>query len=120
MQLVINKSNGGFSLSQEALIRIAELKQGTNIRLSNSTYVLLNSAVTFISNGEEVTLDAYSFQSAELRCDKHLVQAVSELGVKAETEFSSLKIIEIPDNVKYKILNTEGVETVVDVNAYWE
>ena len=57
----------------------------------------------------EVFLD---FEGDFRRNDISLVQAVEELGRKANGRFSRLKIVEIPENHSYRIRDYDGVETV--------
>lgn len=53
------------------------------------------------------------------RNDPALVQMVEELGEDANTSYSRLKIIEIPDDVDFKIIHCSDAEIVVDKNRVW-
>jgi hypothetical protein len=45
---------------------------------------------------------------------------VQELGDKANTSFSKLSVIEIPDNIECFIQDYEGMEWVVEAHRTWE
>ena len=49
------------------------------------------------------------------RTDERLVKAVEKLGKKA----GDLIVIEIPDGIKYKIFNYDGLEFVAEEGHYW-
>ena len=93
MKVVINTSFGGFSLSEAAIERFCELDG-------------LNPA------------DFYP-QMVE-RNDPNLVQVVQELGVDAETLYSELKIVEVPDDVKWHIHEYDGMEHVAEDHRTWD
>jgi hypothetical protein len=48
-----------------------------------------------------------------------LVQVVEELGSAADGWASSLKVIEIPDNVEWKVEEYDGMEWVAEVHRTW-
>ena len=50
------------------------------------------------------------------RDDKLLIQVVKELGKEANGFAANLKIVEIPDDVDYKIYEYDGLEWVVYVD----
>lgn len=93
MKVVINTCFGDFSLSEAAISRFCELDG-------------LNPA------------DFYP-QMVE-RNDPNLVQVVQELGVAAETPYSELKIVEVPDDVKWHIHEYDGVEHVAEDHRIWD
>ncbi|MDN5446340.1 MAG: hypothetical protein L0F86_02995, partial [Lactococcus lactis] len=45
------------------------------------------------------------------RFDKVLVETIKELSDKANTRFSNLKVVEIPDGAEFEISDYDGVET---------
>jgi hypothetical protein len=92
MKVVINTCFGGFSLSEAAIQRFCEL-DGC-------------SPTDFWSGIVE-------------RNDPNLVKVVQELGVDAETSCSELKIVEIPDGVKWHIHEYDGVEHVAEDHRTW-
>ncbi|MDN5467792.1 MAG: hypothetical protein L0F89_03165 [Lactococcus raffinolactis] len=52
----------------------------------------------------------FDFDNVE-RFDKVLVETIKELSDKANTRFSNLKVVEIPDGAEFEISDYDGVET---------
>jgi len=104
MKLVINKCYGGFGLSELARRKYAECK-GWGI--DNDGFLYDESGRIYDSDKE---LE---------RHDPDLVRVVKVLGDAANGECAELKIIEIPDDVEYMILNYDGMEWVVDKHRIW-
>jgi len=93
IEVVINDCFGGFSLSDEAILRYAELK----------------------NNGE----DKYFSDRDIPRDDKTLIKVIRELGVKANGMCADLKILEIPENVKWHISEYDGNEHIAEDHRTW-
>lgn len=91
-EIVINNCHGGFSLSEKACQRYKELSG--------------NEAVQ--SEGREIE-----------RNDPHLVSVVKELGSEADGSFAELKVVEVPDGVKWTIEEYDGSEWVAEVHRTW-
>lgn len=53
------------------------------------------------------------------RDDPILIKVVETLGKEANTEFSSLKVVEIPDDVDYYIDDYDGMETIEECHRSW-
>jgi hypothetical protein len=138
MKIVINKCFGGFGLSHEAVMLYAE-KKGIKLyfrnhpslpnsdlfvqycRVSPEEYNALEAEYSKKKNGirEFNELGLY-FSSTDIeRNDPILVQTVEELGDKANTRFSDLKVVEIPDGVQWEIDEYDGIETVHEVHRSW-
>ena len=90
MKIVINSCFGGFGLSDAALARYNEL------------------------TGQ--TLEYY-FEID--RNDPNLVQVVEELGEKADTTYSQLNIVDIPEDVDWDIHEYDGLEHVYEKHRTW-
>ena len=45
---------------------------------------------------------------------------VEELGERANSIFSDLKIVEVPDDVEWTIKDYDGIEWVAEVHRTWE
>ena len=88
-KIVINCCWGGYSLSEEA-------------------YKYL-----------ELEWDGYGFEFEDDRTNPDLVKCVEELGKKANGEHALLKVVEIPDDVKWYIHNYDGDETIEEVHRSW-
>ena len=90
MKIVINKCFGGFGLSNVAIERYNVL------------------------SGKEVS----SYYDRE-RNDPHLVQVVEEMGDLANSNYSELKVVEIPDDVSWHIHEYDGLEHVAENHRTW-
>jgi diphthamide synthase (EF-2-diphthine--ammonia ligase) len=104
MKIAINKSHGGFVLSDKAMRRYAEL--------SNIHFVF--------EDGEFYTgfvdPDNLFCDSDIARNDINLIKTIEELGGDASYKYSDIIIKEIPDNVDWVIINDKGQETI-QINA---
>jgi hypothetical protein len=90
-QIVINAYHGGFGLSEDASVRYREL---AGIPLSDYHW--------------EIKRD-----------DPHLVKTVLELGKAANTRYSELKVVEVPDGVDWTIMEYDGREWVAETHRTW-
>jgi hypothetical protein len=92
MKIVINRQFGGFGLSDEAAELYCQLK-GTSRDGFNADFIS--------------------------RSDPILVQVVEQLGKKANTSYSTLKIVEIPDGINWHIEEYDGMESVNEDHRSW-
>jgi hypothetical protein len=90
MKVVINKSYGGFNLSDAALKRYNEL------------------------SGYDRD-DAHTIA----REDIYLVQVVEELGEKSWGHYAELKIVNVLDDINWTIEEYDGREWVAEVHRTW-
>ena len=93
MKVVINKCHGGFSLSKEA--------------------------VQYILDKHNKVVDQYAGYNPVDRSDPALVDVVETLGEKADGGFAELKIVEVPDDVKWHIEEYDGKEWVAEDHRTW-
>lgn len=98
MEIVINNCFGGFGLSKEAITRYHEL---TGIHINEYGWEVGNS-----DNRLE-------------RNDPVLIQIVKELGYEVSHGFANLKIVEVPDDVKWEIESYDGNEWVAECHRKW-
>lgn len=93
MKVVINGCYGGFGLSDKATDLYKELA---------------------------ATEYTYDFEwNLKNRNDANLVKVVEMLGEEANGDFAELKIVEIPDDVNWTVLNYDGWEWVAEVHRTW-
>jgi hypothetical protein len=90
MKVVINNYYGGFGLSEEAQALYSKYSGITDIR-------------------------QYSIP----RNDQHLVRVVEELQEKACARYSKLKIVEVPDDIRWHISEYDGWEHVAEDHRTW-
>ena len=111
MKIVINKKLGGFHLSKDAVLLYGE-KKGLNI----------------IAKQDEIIKDLYhyylnedSFAEWDIeRNDPVLVEVVEQLGDLASSRYGKLKIVEVPDDVKWYIHDYDGIESVYEKHRIWD
>ena len=144
MKLVINKCFGGFGLSHECVMRYGELagkkmfayinyrNEKGNIdfkkyieyhgeeknRMECVFYFTKKMTEKQLANSDKWGKFYFSDRNVG-RHDPFLVQAVKELGEKANGGFADLKVIEIPDGVEYEIDEYDGIETVHEKHESW-
>jgi len=142
MKVVINRCWGGFGLSLRGQKRLAELqgkeiyfykqpdyqdKQYKNITDLDCKDIFITTTIKdlgeIISNEEE--LNKYIFCKYGIielkRNDRNLIKVVEELGNTANGICAKLKIVEIPDNVKWEITNDNctGWEVIQELHRSW-
>ncbi len=100
MKVVINTCYGGFGLSEEALDR-------------------LNKAGAACLERDEFGNVFYDREAIAVRIDPVLVAVVEEIGEDAAGSHSWLKVVEIPDGVKFSIKSYDGVEHVAELHRTW-
>jgi len=137
MKVVINERHGGFGLSYVGTMRYGELKgltlypegigwnaiywtvppENRIAKLSNEEFYTLSQAerIEYNCKFSKQTLHAESIP----RNDPALVQAVEELGDKANGCFAKLTVVEIPDDVKWQIEEYDGLEHIAEVHRVW-
>lgn len=101
-KIVINSEHGGFALSKKAQDMYCASK-GIDAGKWNSEF------------GFYEKFDCNQLE----RDDPVLVQIVETLGTDASGDFSSLKIVEIPEDVKWIVEEYDGAEWVAESHRTW-
>ena len=110
-KVVINNQHGGFGLSPAAVARYAEIK---GIAITG------RPAERPVPGLYLYSLDGESWSDSNVpRDDSALVQVVEELGGKANGIYSSLMVVEIPDDVEWQIEEYDGAEWVAEKHRTW-
>jgi len=136
-KIVINSCHGGFSLSETGVRAYAE-KKGFPLyeeagRFGKTFWLVpIEERVVFPPSKDWVKLPVeerialnqmyrgQTLYSRDIdRDDSILVQVVEELGDKADGEFASLKIVEIPDDVDWQIEEYDGLERIAEAHRTW-
>ena len=91
MKIAINTCWGGFSLSKEA-------------------YDYL---------GIEWDGYGYKYNAESKRNDPKLIECIETLGEKANGRYAVIKIVEIPDDIEWKISAYDGMECVEECHRTW-
>lgn len=118
MKVVINTCTGKFSLSPKATKRFFEVI-AEDLEQYSSVIDMTEAAVYLLDN---IDFDLYEFDfSAVPRTCLPLIKAIEEVGCEAASgKYSKLKIIELPDDVKFTILDEQGKERIVEAHRTWE
>ena len=143
-KVVINGCYGGFSLSHAAMMRYAELKgiklygyvpkrdRHGNHDLDNyipfegneeERFLCIHYTTKKLEEGTSKELNDHYFEGGNRdadRDDPDLVKVVEELGEKANGSCASLKIVEIPEDVKFVIEEYDGIEWVSEEHRTWQ
>jgi len=112
MKIVINNCYGGFSLNEKAKLLYGK-KKGLNIIKDekNSDRFCKHYYVDEIKDGN------YFADWDIERNDPCLVEVIEELGVNGC--YGNLKVVEIPDDVKWIIQEYDGLEWVAEQHRTW-
>lgn len=114
-KIVINNCYGGFGLSDKAIEYYGELK---NLNLVKQKSEYQSIGYHWYVGGEVAEDNYFSCYKIE-RDDPDLIRVVEELGEEANGTFSSLKIVEIPDDVRWHIAEYDGMEHVAELHRIW-
>jgi hypothetical protein len=109
MKIIVNKCYGGFGLSERAIIRYSELAGIPLFKSQDS----LTGATLFFTSPLKRPEDYFPLELIR-RDDIYLVQAVEELGELADVEYSSLRVVEVPDTIEWEIEERDGMEWVIE------
>lgn len=71
-------------------------------------------------NGVTLTLDGQTIDSDDVnRTDPDLVAVVEEMGEDAGVFGSKLKVVDVPDDVRWYIHDNDGLESVHEEHRVW-
>jgi len=114
MKIVINKKHGGFGLSEEAVLLYGD-KKNLNIIAKEDQKV---KTITHYYLNEVKEENGFGEWEIE-RNDPVLVEVVEQLGDLADGYYSKLKVVEVPDNIKWYIHDYYGNEEVHEEHRKW-
>lgn len=120
MKVVINDCFGGFGLSSKAFEMFLERK---NIEFEKvpSKYPIAGNEYDYFEKGKVGVEDSYlsPYELINDRSDSDLIAVIEELGNEANGWAAELKIVEIPDDVKWHIHEYDGIEHVAENHRTW-
>lgn len=122
MKVVINGCHGGFSISDEAFELYLNRKgieyDVVEGKLFSYPY---NNYYTKGHAGEEpYYMSSYSMISSDKdRADPDLIAVVEELGELSWGFAAELKVVEIPDDVEWCIMEYDGLEHIAEKHRTW-
>lgn len=108
MKVVINTCFGGFSISKECAERMKELG------CLQAKAELEASSKYWYGSGH-----VGNFEGGYKRTSPYLIQAVEELGVKANGKYSRIVVVKIPEDIKWYIDEYDGRETIREEHRSW-
>jgi hypothetical protein len=111
-KIVINKSYGEFCVSHKAFRRLRELGQQHALK-----EVDLGAYWPEAATPSEPSLNQCGKQIP--RDDLKLAQVVEELGMAANGHCAELRIVAIPEDVRWEICDVGGVEHITEVHRTW-
>lgn len=120
MKVAINKCFGGFDLSDAVHEKLIELgvphyKTWDDIPKGDAPYIV-DSDSPSLSFGKYYS----NFRDDEKRTHPLLIKAIEEIGEeKASGRFGNIKIVEIPDDIKWKIDDYDGIESIHEKHRSW-
>lgn len=112
-KIVINKSYGQFYVSHKAFVRLRELGQREALQETD-----LGAYWPAAATPQEPSLNR--FGALIPRDDVKLIRVIEELRAEANGHCAELKVVSIPDEVKWEIKKTDGVEHVCEVHRIWD
>lgn len=134
MKIVINRCYGGFGLSDAAYAKL--IKWGVPVRAykeqerdpvtklylpcaDNDGEVIFDRTLSADRNRISFLGRYWETWLRNSRSHPLLVRVVKQLGKDANGPFAKLKIVEIPDDVKWEIAEYDGAEHVAEVHRTW-
>ena len=114
MKIVINDCHGGFGLSDKAKEHYAKIK-GIDIEGRKAKAPFFNDQIDYFYAGTDKMFTDHSLE----RNDPALIQTVEELVNDANDWGSELKIVDIPEDVKWQIEEYDGLEHVAEQHRTW-
>jgi hypothetical protein len=136
MKVVINNGIGGFGLSKKAFERLIELgmtctelhEEGDNKGQPIDGNADIWKIYDWMKYNRELDIVEYVVQynfvgrenSSKIRSNPLVIRVVEELGIEANDEHSTLKVVEIPDNIEYIICEDDtGEEWIAEKQRTW-
>jgi hypothetical protein len=121
MKVAINTCFGGFSLSEAAFDKLLERLGIEFVKVKDVQYNALGITHYYrkgMVDQDEGYLSPYDFTNN--RASEDLIAVIEELGVvNASGKYAELKIVEVPDDVKWHIDEYDGSEHVAEDHRTW-
>ena len=120
MKIVINKCYGGFSLSDKAYKYL--IAKGVPLHDEASFNSAIKDLVIYKWNKNSRLLGKYFdfFFRSTNRNHPLLIEVVESLKENASGRCAQLEIVEIPDDVEYKIEEYDGKEWIAEKHRTWD
>lgn len=115
MKVVINSDYGGFGLSDEVFEEYLK-RSGIEYEKREDFSFVRKDVFNFYRIGEE---EGILLDSDIPRDNSVLVEIVEEFGEKANSRYSDLKVVEIPEDVEWYIEENDGMEWIAERHRTW-
>jgi hypothetical protein len=112
-KIVINACHGGFGLSDAATELYGKLTHQNLVRGSES---LFGKSSWYVN---EIADENFFYDGNIPRDCRYLVQVVQQLGLAANGRYSTLKVVDVPDDVEWFIAEYDGWEHVAEMHRTW-
>jgi hypothetical protein len=112
-KIVINACHGGFGLSDAAIELYGKLSHQNLVRGPDSLFGKSSWYVDAIAESN------YFYDGQIPRDCRYLVEVVEKLGESANSRYSELKVVTIPDDVEWHIAEYDGWEHVAENHRTW-
>jgi hypothetical protein len=113
MKIVLNSDYGGYGLSDRAIREYGKRKGLNLVEDGPNDY----GFTCFYVN--EIGENTYFSDREIVRNDPVLVEIVERLGSESNGLYSDLKIVEIPDDVDWEIMEYDGMEHIAEKHRTW-
>lgn len=113
--IVINSCFGGFGLSHEAIMKYSHLAKLNLLAVKKDSSIIPYDYYLDGIEEDEFYWSEYNVK----RDDPDLVKVVKQLGDAANGFASNLKVVSIPDDVKWHIAEYDGYEHVAEDHRTW-
>ena len=120
-KVVINRCYGGFGLSEAAFDRLLEAKGVPYEKVKEKGGLSYGPDYYHAGHAgdDEFYISPYEFHSWQNRSDQDLVRIVEEMGEKSWGGFAELKVVEIPDDVEFDVMEYDGIEWIAEKHRTW-
>ena len=118
MKVAINRCFGGFGISDEAFEKLLERKSIAFDKVKSESSFL---GASYYEAGHSGNNDYYisEYDYCENRSDPDLIAVIEEMGSQANTKYSDIAIVEVPDDAKWHIHEYDGLEHVAEDHRTW-
>jgi hypothetical protein len=119
MKIAINTGFGGFGISDQAFETLLARKNiefdvvETEKSWRGNDYYLAG-----LPHTDETYISYYDFYRD--RSDPDLIAVIEQLGETANGKYADIKIVDIPDDVDWHIVEYDGLEHVAEDHRIWQ
>lgn len=120
IKVAINRCFGGFGISDEAFEKLLTRKGIAFDKVEPEKRSLI-SGVTYYAAGHAGEDDHYlsDYEYCFNRSDSDLIAVIEEMQAEANSWAADIRIVEIPDDVKWHIHEYDGMEHVAEDHRTW-